>query len=52
MIAIGATVRVLGRVVAQRPSPDGGCTPGVAFDTLDDRTRTELGTLLADIMSR
>jgi hypothetical protein len=48
----GNSLRLVGRVVAQRPSPDGGYHTGVAFDGLDDRTRSELGTLLADIMSR
>ena len=52
MIRNGNSVRLLGRVVDQRPSPDGGYHTGLAFDALDDRTRGELGTLLADIMSR
>jgi hypothetical protein len=52
MMRDGSSVRVLGRVVEQRPSNDSGYHTGVAFDALDDRTRAELGTLLADIMSR
>lgn len=50
MIRDGNSVRLLGRVVDQRPSNDGGFHTGVAFDALDDKTRAELGTLLADIM--
>jgi PilZ domain-containing protein len=52
LIRSGTTMRVIGRVVSQRPALDGGLHTGVAFDTLDDRTRTELSTLLADLMSR
>jgi hypothetical protein len=52
MIRDSNSVRLLGRVVAQRPSSDGGYHTGVAFDVLDDRTRGELATLLADLMSR
>ena len=52
MMRSGASLRLLGRVVAQRPSPDGGLHTGVAFDELDARTRTELGTLLSDLMCR
>lgn len=48
----GETLRVVGRVVSQRPSSDGGHHTGVAFDELDERTRLELGKLLADIMCR
>ncbi|MCA1665281.1 MAG: PilZ domain-containing protein, partial [Myxococcales bacterium] len=48
----GDSLRVLGRVVTQRPSTDGGYHTGVAFDSLDDRARRELGTLLADLMFR
>jgi hypothetical protein len=48
----GASVRLVGRVVAQRPSLDGGYHTGVAFDGLDERTRGALSTLLADLMSR
>ncbi len=48
----GHSLRLLGRVVGQRPSPDGGYHTGVAFDDLDDRTRGELAALLSDIMSR
>ena len=48
----GATLRLIGRVVDQRPSADGGWHTGVAFDDLDERTRSELGTLLADLMCR
>lgn len=46
------SLRLIGRVVAQRPSLDGGYHTGVAFDELDERTRSELGALLADLMSR
>jgi hypothetical protein len=52
MIRSGATIRLLGRVIDQRPASDGGYHTGVAFDDLDERTRGELGTLLADIMCR
>ncbi|MGZ3428777.1 MAG: PilZ domain-containing protein [Polyangia bacterium] len=52
MMRDGASLRVLGRVVAQRPAADGGHHTGVAFDDLDERTRLELGRLLADLMCR
>jgi hypothetical protein len=52
LIRSGTSLRLIGRVVDQRPSPDGGYHTGVAFDALDERTRGELGTLLADLMSR
>ena len=48
----GTSLRLVGRVVAQRPSPDGGLHTGVCFDVLDARTRAELGALLSDIMCR
>ena len=48
----GASVRVVGRVIEQRPAAESGFHTGVAFDDLDERTRTELGRLLADIMCR
>ena len=48
----GNSLRLIGRVVDQRLSPDGGHRTGVAFDALDDQTRSELGELLADLMSR
>lgn len=48
----GQSLRLLGRVVSQRPSLDGGYHTGLAFDELDERTRGELGMLLADLMSR
>jgi len=48
----GTTLRLIGRVVAQRPAPDGGHHTGVAFDDLDARTRVDLSMLLADIMCR
>lgn len=48
----GSFMRIIGRVVSQRPALDGGLRTGVSFDALDERTRTELSTLLADIMSR
>jgi len=48
----GSSLRLVGRVVSQRPSSDGGHHTGVAFDDLDERTRHELGTLLADLMCR
>lgn len=52
MIRDGNTVRLLGRVVDQRPAADGGYHTGLAFDALDDKLRAQLGTLLADIMCR
>jgi hypothetical protein len=52
LIRSGLPVRIVGRVVAQRPAADGGYHTGVAFDDLDERTRGELGTLLADLMCR
>ncbi len=48
----GTSLRLLGRVVDQRPALDGGLHTGVSFDALDERTRTELSRLLADLMSR
>jgi hypothetical protein len=48
----GSSVRVVGRVIDQRPAADGGHHTGVAFDDLDERTRAELGRLLADIMCK
>lgn len=48
----GDSLRLLGRVVEQRRSSDGGYHTGVAFDALDERTRRALGALLADLMSR
>lgn len=48
----GDSLRLIGRVVEQRRSPDGGYHTGVAFDALDERTRRALGALLADLMSR
>jgi hypothetical protein len=48
----GSSLRLVGRVVDQRPSPDGGHHTGVAFDDLDARTRGELGALLSDLMCR
>jgi len=48
----GSSLRLVDRVVSQRPSSDGGHHTGVAFDDLDERTRHELGTLLADLMCR
>jgi hypothetical protein len=48
----GTTLRILGRVVDQRPALDGGLHTGVSFDALDERTRTDLSRLLADLMSR
>jgi PilZ domain-containing protein len=48
----GASLRLVGRVVDQRPASDGGHHTGVAFDGLDEPTRIELGKLLADIMCR
>jgi hypothetical protein len=48
----GTTLRILGRVVDQRPALDGGLHTGVSFDALDEPTRTDLSRLLADLMSR
>ena len=52
MMRSGHSLRLIGRVVAQRPAPDGGWHTGVAFDDLDDRSRGELATLLSDLMCR
>ena len=52
LIRGGDSLRLIGRVVEQRRSPDGGYHTGVAFDALDERTRRALGALLADLMSR
>lgn len=52
LIRSGSFLRVVGRVVSQRPALDGGLHTGVSFDALDERTRVELGTLLADLMCR
>ena len=52
LIRGGDSLRLIGRVVEQRRSPDGGYHTGVAFDGLDARTRQGLGALLADLMSR
>ena len=52
VLSEGNGLRILGRVVAQRPAKDGGFHTGVAFDGLDERTRTGLGRLLADLMCR
>lgn len=52
VLSDGNGLRIVGRVVAQRPARDGGFHTGVAFDDLDERTRTALGTLLADLMCR
>jgi len=48
----GTFLRLVGRVVSQRPAVDGGHHTGVAFDDLNERTRHELSTLLADLMCR
>jgi hypothetical protein len=48
----GTSLRLVGRVVGQRPAAAGGHHTGVAFDALDERTRRELGVLLADLMCR
>ena len=52
MMRSGHSLRLIGRVVDQRPSLDGGWHTGLAFDDLDQRSRTELGHLLADLMCR
>ncbi len=52
LVRTSESLRLIGRVVAQHTSVDGGYHTGVAFDDLDERTRRELGALLADLMSR
>lgn len=52
LLRTGESMRLVGRVVEQRPSADGGYHTGIAFDALDDKSRAELGTLLADVMCR
>ncbi len=52
LVTQGNGLRIIGRVVEQRPASDGGFHTGVAFDDLDERTRTALGRLLADLMCR
>ena len=47
-----ASLRLVGRVVGQRPALDGGWHTGVAFDALDADTRAALSRLLADLMCR
>jgi hypothetical protein len=48
----GTSLCIVGHVVAQRPALDGGLHTGVSFDALDERTRTDLSRLLADLMCR
>ena len=52
LIRGGDSLRLIGRVVEQRRSPDGGYHTGVAFDALDVETRAALSRLLADLMCR
>jgi PilZ domain-containing protein len=52
VLSEGNGLRVIGRVVEQRKALDGGWRTGVAFDDLDERTRTALSKLLADLMCR
>lgn len=47
-----ASLRLVGRVVDQRPALDGGLHTGVAFDELEPETRAALSQLLADLMCR
>lgn len=47
-----ASLRLVGRVVGQRPALDGGFHTGIAFDGLDADTRAALSRLLADLMCR